>query len=141
MLLEALQQMNTTGVVIINLIGFWLFGWTVEDRLGHGRFTALFVAGAAVAWGVANTPSASAGGVGAVIGAYFVLYPRSIMLVLAPVPLFLIELPAFVFLGLWLLLQVLTGTIVSSGAALVMGAALGLVLKRPERMRVEWWGR
>ena len=26
--------------VVSNIVALWIFGWTVEDRLGHGRFAA-----------------------------------------------------------------------------------------------------
>jgi membrane associated rhomboid family serine protease len=135
-----LYPLMPAGVVVINVTALWLFGWTVEDRLGRDRFLPLFAVCSVTAWMLGDERALIPGGIGGVIGAYFALYPRSIMLVLAPVPMWLLELPAFVFLGLWLLLQALSGLILQAIAAVVVGTLLGLVLKRPERMRVEWWG-
>jgi membrane associated rhomboid family serine protease len=117
----------------------WLFGRTVEDRVGHLRFAALFVLCAATTWMLSTPVDAVPGGVAGVIGAYFLLYPRSILLVLVPLPLLLVEIPAFVFLGLWLLLEMLTTAVWPQMVSLMAGALLCLVMKRPERVRVEWW--
>ena len=78
------------------------------------------------------------------------------MLTLLPLFIFweLIELPAILFLGLWLLLQLLSG-VGSVGAgqdvssiafwAHIVGFATGAVaiffFRRPERQQVDWWGR
>ena len=51
------------------------------------------------------------GAVAGVMGAYFVLFPRARVMTIFPVlcfPLF-IELPAFLYLGLWFALQVMSG--------------------------------
>ena len=87
------------------------------------------------------------------MGAYFVLYPRARIVTLVPVffwPLF-VELPAVLYLGLWLLLQLYTGTLsltqgtVAGGIAWwahVGGFAAGIVLlalfsrrRSPDRRR------
>ncbi len=40
-----------------------------------------------------------------VLGAYFVLFPSSRVLVLVPFPPLVVEVPAVVFLGIWILWQ------------------------------------
>jgi rhomboid family protein len=127
------------GVVLFNMLFLWLFGWTVEDRLGHGRFAVLYLLVGATASALSIPLVAVSSAVGSVIGAYFLLYPKSSVLVLIPVPLSTVEIPAVVFLGLWCLLQILTGTVVVPFASFFAGAVLCLVMKRPERVRVEWW--
>jgi membrane associated rhomboid family serine protease len=85
------------------------------------------------------------------------MYPRSRIVTLIPIFVFiqLVEIPAIVFLGLWFLLQFLSGlgsSVLSPDAdmsggiafwAHVAGFVAGLgavhVFKRPERQRVEWW--
>lgn len=123
--------------VAANMLALWLFGGTVEDRMGRGRFVLFYVlcgvAGAA-------TPGAAAGGV---IGAYFVLYPRSRVLTLIPIPFLLriIEVPAFAFAAGWVMVQALvSGSGVWRHAAGV-AAGIGTVwlFRRRERLRVEWW--
>jgi membrane associated rhomboid family serine protease len=48
----------------------------------------------------------ASGAIAGVMGAYFVLYPRSRVLTLIPIFLFdIIELPAIVLLGFWFLMQ------------------------------------
>ena len=102
-----------------NMLYLWIFGDNVEDRFGHARFLALFiVCGAVAALGhvafnpYSTTPAIGASGaVSGVIGAYFVLYPRSRVLtaVFLIVFLDLVEVPAIFYLGLWVLLQLFSG--------------------------------
>ena len=122
----------TTGQQIFSLVsfmflhgGFWhilgnmwslyIFGDNVEDRLGPIRY-ALFYLLCGIASGLShmtlnwhsNLPTIGASGaIAGVMGAYFLLHPRSKILTLIPIffiPYF-INIPAFVFLGLWFLLQ------------------------------------
>ena len=127
------------AIVLFNMLFLWLFGWTVEDRLGHARFAALYLVCGAVAYTLVSPLAAIGGAVGSVIGAYFALYPKSSMLVLIPIPLMAVEIPVAVFLALWCLLQILTGAFAAPFASFFAGAALGMLLKRPERVKVDWW--
>jgi membrane associated rhomboid family serine protease len=138
-LLWSLFIRSAAPAAALHALYLWLFGPTVEDRLGHLRFAALFVLCAATASMTSTPADAVPGGVAGVIGAYFLLYPHSIMLVLVPLPLLLVEIPAFVFLGFWLLLEMFTTAVWPQMVNLLAGALLCLVLKRPERVRVEWW--
>jgi membrane associated rhomboid family serine protease len=96
----------------------------------------------------------ASGAIAGVIGGYFMLYPQSRVLTLFPFPLMLFEVPAIFFLGLWFVLQFLSGlgSLASPAAGMpggvafwahVMGFLAGVVLvrlmQRPERQRVEWW--
>lgn len=123
----------------LTMLWLWLFGWTVEDRLGRPRFVVLFLACGALAWSVASAADALDGAVAGVLGAYFSLSPRGIMLVLVPVPPLIVEVPAVVLLGVWFLVEVVLGPFLPPLSALAAGAAMSLLLRRPERMRVEWW--
>lgn len=127
------------AIVVLNMVFLWLFGWTVEDRLGHARFAALYLLCGAAAFAVSWPIAAITSAVGSVIGAYFILYPRSSMLVLIPLPLMAVEVPAAVFLALWCLLQILTGALAAPFVSFFAGGALCLVMKRPERIKVDWW--
>jgi membrane associated rhomboid family serine protease len=101
--------------IIGNMWYLWIFGDNVEDRLGHARFIAFYlICGAGAALGhVAVSPDSilptigASGAIAGVMGAYFVLYPRSRVLVLIPLIIVweIIEVPAVVLLGFWLLLQ------------------------------------
>jgi membrane associated rhomboid family serine protease len=140
--------------VIGNMVYLWIFGDNVEDRLGHLKFL-IFYLGAGVAAGLlqvffnpfSGVPMVGASGaIAGVMGAYFVLYPHSRVLTAVFVVIFfdIVEIPALFFLGLWFLMQLLSG-IGSLGAShaagggtafwahvggFVVGAAVGLALRR-----------
>jgi membrane associated rhomboid family serine protease len=95
--------------VIGNMWYLWIFGDNVEDRLGHGRFIIFYLlCGIAAAVGqialdpLSTLPMVGASGaIAGVMGAYFVLYPRSRVLTLVALLFFweIIELPAITLLG------------------------------------------
>ncbi len=148
-----------------NMLYLWIFGDNVEDRMGHGRFLAFYLlCGIAAALGQTVTVPDSqipmvgaSGAVAGVMGAYFVLYPHSRIVTLLPLFIFIqiIEVPAIFFLGVWFLMQLLSGvgSIASATAgepaggvafwAHVAGFAAGFVgvfvFRQRERQRVEWW--
>jgi membrane associated rhomboid family serine protease len=137
---------------VSNMLALWIFGDTLEDRLGHARFAALYLIGAIVSWTVvvathpvSAVPGIGAGGaVAAVIGAYLAQLPRSRVLVLVPLPFFfdLVEIPAAIVPAFWCLLQIIgvTGAgggvtaaaqvLWAIGAGGVTGAAAGALLSR-----------
>ncbi len=112
--------------LIGNMWSLFIFGDNVEDRLGSVRYLAFYLL-CGLASGMthllfnihSNIPTIGASGaIAGVMGAYFVLYPSSRILTLIPIifiPWF-VEIPAFFFLGLWLLLQILNAA-GSSGEA------------------------
>jgi membrane associated rhomboid family serine protease len=133
-----------------NMLFLWLFGDNVEDRMGHGRFVAfcLLCASAAALTQTVVDPGSSITGVAAtgtisgIMGAYLVLYPRSLVVTLLPMLVVteIVEVPALVFLCLWLLLQLVSGHVFWADlAALAAGAGVVMLFRRPERQRVEWW--
>jgi membrane associated rhomboid family serine protease len=145
-----------------NMLYLWIFGDNVEDRLGKGRFLFFYLlCGAAAAIGqiLINPDSripmvGASGAVAGVMGAYFVMYPQSRIVTLVPFFLFqIIEVPAVFFLGIWFLMQFLSGVgsiaQVEAGtggvafwahvAGFAVGVIGGLLLRRPERERVEYW--
>ena len=101
--------------VLGNMWYLWIFGDNVEDRMGHGRFVVFYLlcgivaaAGQIMAGPQSTLPTIGASGaIAGVMGAYFVLYPRSRVLTLIPIIFFwnVIELPATVLLGFWFLMQ------------------------------------
>src|SRR6186997_1900458 len=101
--------------VIGNMWYLWIFGDNVEDRVGHGRFIVFYLlCGIAAAIGQilidpgSTLPTIGASGaIAGVMGAYFVLYPRSRVLTLIPLIVLMpiVEVPAIVLLGLWFLMQ------------------------------------
>ena len=147
-----------------NMLYLWIFGDNVEDRMGHGRFLVFYLlcgTAAALAQTAVRPDSTipmvgASGAVAGVMGAYFVLYPHSRIVTLVPLFVFIqiMEVPAILFLGLWFLLQFVSGvgsiasvTGESTGgiafwahiAGFVAGVSGVLVFRRPERQRVEWW--
>ena len=98
-----------------NMWSLYIFGDNVEDRLGSLRYLLFYIlCGCAsglshliINWQSTVPTIGASGAIAGVMGAYILLYPRSKILTLIPIffiPYF-IELPAFFFLGLWLLLQ------------------------------------
>lgn len=74
----------------------------------------------------------ASGAIAGVMGAYMVLYPRARVLTLVPIFFFLqiLESPAFFFLGIWILLQILSSPAGGGTAwfAHIGGFAAGLLL-------------
>lgn len=98
-----------------NMWSLYIFGDNVEDHLGSVRYLAFYVL-CGLASGISHlllnwqsqVPTIGASGaIAGVMGAYFLLYPRSRILTLIPIFIFpyFVELPAFVFLGIWFLIQ------------------------------------
>ncbi len=102
-----------------NMLYLWIFGDNVEDRFGHGAFLLFYVGcGTAAAFGqIALNPYSevpmigASGAIAGVMGAYFVLYPHSRVLTAVFVVIFMdiVEIPAIFFLGIWFLMQLLSG--------------------------------
>jgi membrane associated rhomboid family serine protease len=142
--------------LILNMWTLWLFGPTVEDRLGHGRYLAFYLIcglAASVAHVMFNPTSivpalGASGAIAGILGCYMRLFPLARVVVVVPIlfiPLF-VEVYAFVFVGLWFLLQLLGSMMElllppsSGGVAwwahaggFVVGFALGPLLVRSER--------
>lgn len=102
-----------------NMWFLWIFGDNVEDRFGHVGYL-LFYLLSGVAASVAHLMSApdsvmptigASGAIAGVMGAYLISYPHA--RVLAAIPIFfyieMVVLPAPIFLGIWLLIQLFQG--------------------------------
>ncbi len=105
--------------LIGNMWTLWIFGDNVEDRLGSFRFLLFYLTGGILATIVHSLiysdsviPLVGASGaISAVMGAYFMMYPLARILIFVPllfIPLFF-EVPAFLYLVLWFLLQFYSG--------------------------------
>ena len=146
-----------------NMLYLWVFGDNIEDALGHVLYVLFYVVCAigAVALQVAVDTSeiipmvGASGAISGVMGGYFVLFPTA--RVDALFVFFIFPVPAFVLIGFWIALQLLTGfaTIgaaegASEGVAVwahVGGFITGLVIVlamrpfihiRPARRRTGW---
>src|SRR5690348_13074120 len=107
-----------------NMLFLWIFGNNVEDAMGRVRFLLWYLAAGLVAAGVqtvvtlwfstaqgASIPNVGASGaIAGVLGAYIVLLPRARVLTAFIVFfIFLREIPAIWFLGIWFLFQLWDG--------------------------------
>ncbi len=145
--------------VIGNMWFLWIFGDNIEDHLGHIQYLAFYLLSgiAAAAAEVLLTPHVrvptvgASGAIAGVLGAYFILYPRARVLTWFFVPFYL---PAWVFLGLWFVIQFLNGAATSGAGysqaggiafwAHVGGFVAGILLvkllpERPQRYRYGTW--
>jgi hypothetical protein len=108
-----------------NMIYLYIFGDNVEDRLGHGRYLCFYLlcgvgSAAAQVW---SSPASeipilgASGAIAGVLGAYLLLYPRARILTIIPLVILfpVIEVPAYLFLGFWFVLQFIQASL-SSGA-------------------------
>jgi rhomboid family protein len=115
--------------IIFNMWFLWIFGNNVEDSMGRGRFVVFYLlsgVGAAALQVLADPSSpypmvGASGAISGVMGAYIVLYPRVRVWTLVPIGFFLtsIALPAWAVLGIWILLQVVSGLLGASGGVAV----------------------
>jgi len=102
-----------------NMLFLWIFGGNVEDAMSRWRFALFYVLGGLAALALqtaidvnAAVPTIGASGaIAAVLGGYILLYPRARVVTVVFIFFFftLIELPAFVMLGVWFLQQALVG--------------------------------
>src|SRR5229473_779089 len=131
-----------------NMWFLWIFGNNIEDAMGHVRFVVFYLLCGVVAAAtqVAVQPHSvvpmvgASGAISGVLGAYLLLYPRVRVhtLIILPIYITTVALPAWVMLGYWALLQLLSGlgslTQVEQGGvaffAHVGGFVAGLLLVR-----------
>jgi membrane associated rhomboid family serine protease len=115
-----------------NMVYLWIFGDNVEDRLGHGGYTAFYLVAGVVA-GLAQVfvaPQATIPGIGAsgaiagVLAVYLLLYPTAPVRVLLPMGRYfsrIVRVPAFIVLGIWFLLQLFNGVLSLGSGQMAMG--------------------
>lgn len=105
--------------ILSNMWTLWVFGPALEDRLGPGRFLALYlVSGLAASalhivanWSSAVPALGASGAIAGVIAAYARRFPYAWVNILQPivvVPVFFM-MPALLFAGLWFASQVMQG--------------------------------
>jgi membrane associated rhomboid family serine protease len=109
-----------------NMLFLWIFGNNVEDAFGHVRFLLWYLAAGLAAAATqtavtlafaapsgASIPNVGASGaIAGVLGAYLVLLPGASVLTafIIVVIVFLREIPAVLFLGLWFVFQLWEGS-------------------------------
>jgi membrane associated rhomboid family serine protease len=107
--------------LLSNMLALYIFGDNIEDRMGHGRYLVFYLLGGVlaglahlIAYASSEIPTVGASGaIAAILGAYLVLFPRSRVLTLIPIFVFvqIIEIPAIIYLGFWFLSQLLSGSL------------------------------
>lgn len=103
-----------------NMLYLWIFGDNLENKMGHARYFLFYMVCGIIA-SLAHVfsiyafnenhliPSLGASGaISGVMGGYLLLFPTKRITVLFII--FFIRVPAFIVLGLWILLQVAAGT-------------------------------
>ena len=120
-----------------NMWFLWIFGNNVEDAMGSWRFVCFYLLCglAAAAAQVAADPASNipmvgaSGAIGGVMGAYILLYPRVRvhMLFILVVYVTTFAVPAWLMLGYWLLLQIVSGiaTFGAKGGGVAFWAHIG----------------
>jgi membrane associated rhomboid family serine protease len=144
--------------ILGNMLFLWIFGNNVEDALGRFRFLVWYLAAGLVATATqtfvtlhyagaaaASVPNLGASGaIAGVLGAYLLLLPTARVLTL--VVFLIVPVPAYLFLGIWFLLQAWEGgfavTHPGTGGGVAFFAHVGgflfgaatvyLVAKRPQ---------
>lgn len=144
--------------VLGNMWFLYIFGDNVEDRVGHiNYFFFYFICGigAAMAQTFLSPHSSlpivgASGAIAGILGGYFLLFPHSRILTLVPIFIFIqfVEIPAFIFLILWFLLQFMMGAF-STGeggvawwahiGGFVAGVVLVFFFKKSEPKDLAYW--
>ena len=126
-----------------NMLYLWIFGDNVEDRFGHIGFTIFYLlcglaasfAQMAFSLGSSVPNLGASGAIAGVLGAYILLFPQGRVRVLQGQQV--VQMPALIVIGLWILLQFFSGigalsTTAESGGVAYMahigGFLAGLVL-------------
>ena len=121
--------------LIGNMLFLYIFGDNVEDRFGHVRYFFFYIiAGVAAAltqvfmFPESELPMVGASGaIAGVLGSYVFMFPKARIMTLIPIIFYfeIVEIPAFLFLGIWFLMQIFSGVF-----SLGIGADAG---------GVAWW--
>jgi len=121
--------------IISNLWILFIFGDNVEDRMGSARYLVFYLMGG-IAAGLlqifaspgSDMPAIGASGaIAAVMGAYFVYFPRAMVISLVPIFFFawFVNVPAVLYIGIWFVTQLFSGvaSLASAGGAAAGGVA------------------
>jgi membrane associated rhomboid family serine protease len=153
-----------------NMLYLWIFGNNIEDELGKVFFLPFYVAAGLAAAGlqVAFAPNSeipmvgASGAIAGVLGAYLVAYPHARVRSLVFLFMFvrLVDIPAYVLLGFWFVLQIASsltgggagvawwahiggfafGALFFLGRRVLKGGARGGVRASPATTRRDYWG-
>jgi membrane associated rhomboid family serine protease len=109
-----------------NMLYLWIFGDNIEHSLGHFRYLVFYIL-CGVAAALAQSLSAptsdvpmvgASGAISGVLGAYLVLHPKAnIRVFVFMIFITTINLPAYIVLGGWFVMQLLSSAQVNAGEA------------------------
>ena len=148
-----------------NMLYLWIFGDNIEASLGRGKYLLFYlIVGVAATFAhIASNPASqvptlgASGAIAGVMGGYILLYPNANVKCLVPWGFFstLMDVPAWIVLGIWFAYQILLNTMGAAGhggggvayMAHIGGFVAGLILikvfggRRPEppRYRYREW--
>ena len=150
--------------ILGNMWFLWIFGDNVEDAMGHFRYLLFYLLTGLIAsfTHIIFSPNSTvpmigaSGAISGVLGAYFVLYPGARIIALVPLWFMFttVILPAYLYLGLWIIIQLIfgLGSIGAHGAAggvawfahiggFIAGALLVPIfaVRRRHPPRYYWW--
>lgn len=121
--------------LVSNMWYLWLFGDNIEDSMGHLRFVVFYLLSGLAAGLLqvavdASSPIPMVGASGAIagiLGGYALQFPRARVhcLLFIVIIIQLIEVPAFVVLGLWFVLQLVRGFAADSMSSVAWFAHIG----------------
>jgi membrane associated rhomboid family serine protease len=111
------------------MLYLWIFGDNVEDRLGHVKFIIFYLLcglGATFAQLMFSLGSdipnlGASGAIAGVLGAYILMFPQGRVRVLQGQQI--IQVPALIVIGFWIVLQLFSGIGSIAGAADTGGVA------------------
>lgn len=110
-----------------NMLYLWIFGDNIEDRLGKGRFIIFYLIcglGASAAQIIIDPTSqvpnvGASGAIAGVLGGYLLLFPRARVTTI--ILRFVTQVPAYIVLGFWFVLQLYEG----AGSLSTVGSQTG----------------
>lgn len=131
-----------------NMLFLWIYGDNVEHRLGRRGFLAAYLGTGLVSTlafsvlaGASNTPLIGASGaISGVLGLYALLFPSNrvkVLVFLFPLLMRTILVPAWLVLGLYLLIDNVVPMLLSSGGSVAYGAHVGGFVAG---VVLGWWG-
>jgi membrane associated rhomboid family serine protease len=105
--------------LIGNMLFLWIFGNNIEDVLGRGRYLFFYLCCGIVAaltqafssYGAHVPMVGASGAIAGVLGAYLLLYPNANVHVFVWIVIFfrIVNVPAWILLGLWFAMQLVSG--------------------------------
>ena len=149
--------------LIGNMLFLWIFGNNIEEVLGRGRYLFFYLCCGIVAaltqafssYGAHVPMVGASGAIAGVLGAYLLLYPNANVHVFVWIVIFfrIVNVPAWILLGLWFAIQLVSGLARAAGTpgvafwahvgGFVSGVILitllrptGVTLVQPPRSRV-----